>query len=115
METINKLVDQGKQVVDSYLHTDSSSTSSSDPAPSSDKAPIPDAASMLGVNQLPTTSGDATFSGDMERESGPGVTGDFSPAYAAYNASGRDNTGSFNGGANEDVSNLGAGEVPGRS
>ncbi|GAA5915999.1 hypothetical protein JCM6882_003491 [Rhodosporidiobolus microsporus] len=113
MDTIKGLVDQGKDLVGQYLNTDSSS---SGPNPSSETGAVPDAAESLGVNQLGTDTGDATFSGDLERESGSGLSDQgFSPAYAAYNASGRDSTGSFNGGANEDVENVGAGELPGRS
>ncbi|GAA5867867.1 hypothetical protein JCM8547_003399 [Rhodosporidiobolus lusitaniae] len=108
--TLNSVIEQGKDLVNSYLNKESST---SEPAPSatSDAAET----SGLGVNQLGSDRGDATFSGDIERESGPGVTGgEGGEAYMAYNASGRDNTGSFNGGANEDVQNVGAGEIPGR-
>ncbi|GJN90244.1 hypothetical protein Rhopal_003243-T1 [Rhodotorula paludigena] len=113
MDTINKLVDQGKGLVDQYLHTDSSS-STSHPNPSGESHAVPDAADNLGVTggaeRLSSDRGDATFSGDIERESGDGET-TLSPAYMAYNASGRDATGSFDGGAN-DPPNLGPGEMP---
>ncbi|GAA6028605.1 hypothetical protein JCM8097_007306 [Rhodosporidiobolus ruineniae] len=114
METINNLAGQAKGLVDQYLHSDS--TSSSAPNPTSESQAVPDAAESLGVNQLGTDRGDATFSGDIERESGAGATDEgISPAYMAYNASGRDSTGSFDGGANQDIPNVGAGELPGRS
>ncbi|EGU11301.1 hypothetical protein RTG_02773 [Rhodotorula toruloides ATCC 204091] len=113
-----QVIDQTKGLVNQYLNTDSSSSSSASSGnPSGDAAPraIPDAAESLGVTsgaeRLSTDTGDATFAGDIERQSGDSG---LSPAYAAYNASGRDATGSFDGGAN-DPPNLGAGEMPGRS
>ncbi|BGP41412.1 hypothetical protein JCM10450v2_005453 [Rhodotorula kratochvilovae] len=114
MESINKLVDQGKGLVDQYLHTDSSSSSTTNP--SGDSHAASRAVDSLGVTggaeRLSSDRGDATFSGDIERESGDGGAEEgFAPAYAAYNASGRDATGSFDGGAN-DPPNFGPGEMP---
>ncbi|GAA6015838.1 hypothetical protein JCM10207_008813 [Rhodosporidiobolus poonsookiae] len=102
METINNAIDQGKGLINQYLNSDTSNFEQG-PAPTGDLG--------TDAHQLDTDRGDATFSGDIERESGSGVEQD----YTAYNASGRDATGSFNGGANEDIENLGAGEMPGRS
>ncbi|GAA5972162.1 hypothetical protein JCM11641_002525 [Rhodosporidiobolus odoratus] len=113
MQSVNNLVDQAKSTVGSYLSNDSSSCST--PASTAVSTSTPDAAESLGVNQLGTDRGDATFSGDIERESGPGNAGETGSGAVAYSASGRDNTGSFFGGANEDIPNLGAGEMPGRS
>ncbi|BGP25816.1 hypothetical protein Rt10032_c06g2775 [Rhodotorula toruloides] len=112
---MESVIDQTKGLVNQYLNTDSSSSSSSGGNPSGEVAPIPDAAESLGVTsgaeRLSTDTGDAGFGGDIERQSGDSG---LSPAYAAYNAAGRDATGSFDGGAN-DPPNLGAGEMPSRS
>ncbi|GAA5872012.1 hypothetical protein JCM1840_004771 [Sporobolomyces johnsonii] len=110
METINKLVDQGKDLVGQYLNADTST----DPSPSAttdSTAGGVEGGDLLGVTggqSLPSDRGDATFSGDIERESGGGGI----EGAQIYNATGRDSTGTFDGGANEDVQNLGVGEVP---
>ncbi|GAA6055220.1 hypothetical protein JCM3770_000721 [Rhodotorula araucariae] len=113
MESVSKLVNQGKGLVDQYLNTDASS---SGPNPSGESHAVPDAVDShdvtSGAKRLSSDRGDATFSGDIERESGDGGAEEgYAPAYAAYNASGRDATGSFDGGAN-DPPNLGPGEMP---
>ncbi|GAA5920502.1 hypothetical protein JCM1841_003522 [Sporobolomyces salmonicolor] len=110
METVHKLVDQGKDLVGQYLNTDAST----DPGPSATSDSTAggvedgDLRGLSGGQSLPSDRGDATFSGDIERESGGGAI----EGAQILNATGRDSMSTFDGGANEDVQNLGVGEMP---
>ncbi|GAA5904817.1 hypothetical protein JCM8208_001365 [Rhodotorula glutinis] len=128
MDTINKIVDQGKNLVDQYTSTDSSTASSTAAAtsttsqshaqppavaenqPSGADSLVPDVGDSLGVTGgVDRLTTDHATVGD---EQGAGVAAQGGePAYAAYSTAGRDATGTFDGGAH-DPPNLGAGQMP---
>ncbi|GAA5907419.1 uncharacterized protein JCM6883_001201 [Sporobolomyces salmoneus] len=117
MESVHKIVDSTKDLLTSLTSesnasapsttNNQSSTTTSSSSPSDD---------LLGVTSgqtlLATDRGDAPLSGDIERQSG--TNDDTTGGYLPYSATGRDSTGTFSGGANEDILNLGAGELPGK-
>ncbi|GAA5939737.1 hypothetical protein JCM3775_001612 [Rhodotorula graminis] len=130
MDTINKIVDQGKNLVNQYTSTDSSTSSSTSAAttsttsqshaqppavaenePSGADALVPDVGDSLGVTGgVDRLTTDHATVGD---ETGAGVAAqDGEPAYEAYSTAGRDATGTFDGGANENPPTLGAGQMP---
>ncbi|POY72173.1 hypothetical protein BMF94_4810 [Rhodotorula taiwanensis] len=112
MESLNNVVEQAKELVGQYTGSTStqSASSSTDAQPGSSGAPpvledAPDAVDGIGP-----TGGAAL----IEHE---GVANADAPNVdqgAEYSATGRDATGTFDGGAN-DPPNLGAGVMPGRA
>ncbi|GAA5882952.1 hypothetical protein JCM16303_006670 [Sporobolomyces ruberrimus] len=118
MESVHKIVDSTKDLLSSLASqapgTQSTiSTQSQPPSASSTTSPSDDLLGVTSGQTLPATDrGDAPLSGDIERQSG---TNDNTPGgYLPYSATGRDATGTFSGGANENIENLGAGEMPGK-
>ncbi|GAA5950429.1 hypothetical protein JCM10213_003574 [Rhodosporidiobolus nylandii] len=115
MQAVNNLVSKAKDAVDSALYPHDDPHNSTPSTSAQARGITADKVTSSGPHALATDRGDATFSGDIERESGAGVSEGAGSAYDTYSASGRDNTGSFNGGAHEDVHNQGPGILPGRS
>ncbi|TNY19368.1 hypothetical protein DMC30DRAFT_307410 [Rhodotorula diobovata] len=127
MDALNKIVDQGKNLVNQYTSADSNSTSST--ATGASKPTTAEPSSAVGENQpsgadslVPDVGDSLGSSGGVDRlttdhssvgdEQGAGVAAQGGePAYAAYSTAGRDPTGTFDGGAN-DPPNLGPGEMP---
>ncbi|GAA5954614.1 hypothetical protein JCM3765_003830 [Sporobolomyces pararoseus] len=109
-----QIVDSTKDLLNSLspasASTQEETTTNSDLEASSTVGRTP-SDDLLGTTT--SDSGDAPLSGDIERQSG---TNDNSSGgnYLPYSATGRDATGSFDGGANEEIPNLGAGELPGK-
>ncbi|GAA5987530.1 hypothetical protein JCM10908_001993 [Rhodotorula pacifica] len=113
MESLNKVVDQAKDLIGQYTgsttQTDQKAASTTGPASHDSSAPqladAPDAVDGLGP-----TGGAALIEHDgVQNADAPDAT-----QGAPYSATGRDATGSFDGGAN-DPPNLGAGIMPGRA
>ncbi|GAA6019443.1 hypothetical protein JCM8202_001811 [Rhodotorula sphaerocarpa] len=110
MESLNKVVDQAKDLVSQYTNSNQQQqqgTSSTTVTPAHEPADeprleeTPDAADGIGP-----TGGAALIEHDgVANAEAPNVD---------QGATGRDATGTFNGGAN-DPPNLGAGEMPGRA
>ncbi|GAA5871219.1 hypothetical protein JCM3774_006828 [Rhodotorula dairenensis] len=111
MESLNKVVDQAKDLIGQYTGAAPGTQQDSNaPAPNSYQssagsqlADAPDAVDGLGP-----TGGAALIEHD-------GVQGNADPTRGVpYSATGRDATGTFDGGAN-DPPNLGAGIMPGKA
>ncbi|GAA5854708.1 hypothetical protein JCM5353_006063 [Sporobolomyces roseus] len=114
MESVHKIVDSTKDLLASYTSSQPSADQSQ-PQQQQSSTSVPVTDDLLGVTSgqtaPPSDLGAATFSGDVEHQS---VTeSNSSDGYIPYSATGRDSTGTFSGGANEDVPDLpNAGEVP---
>ncbi|GAA5933652.1 uncharacterized protein JCM15063_001372 [Sporobolomyces koalae] len=104
MESVHKIVDSTKDLLSSLAIGRAESTdgeqATAQPTPTDD---------LLGVTSgqtLPASDrGDAPLSGDIERQSG--TNDNATGGYLPYNATARDATGTFSGGANEEVNSPG--------
>ncbi|KWU41551.1 hypothetical protein RHOSPDRAFT_36921 [Rhodotorula sp. JG-1b] len=108
MESLNKVVDQAKDLIGQYTGSGAqqdtnAAAHSTAAAQTSQLSDTPDAVDGLGP-----TGGAASIEHDARVQGGADSQG------APYSATGRDATGTFDGGAN-DPPNLGAGIMPGRA
>lgn len=108
MESLNKVVDQAKDLIGQYTGSGAQQDShpATHPAISSQTSQLSDTPDA--VDGLGPTGGAASIEHDA------GAQGGFDSQGAPYSATGRDATGTFDGGAN-DPPNLGAGLMPGRA
>lgn len=108
MESLNKVVDQAKELIGQYTGSaaQQDSNATTHPSGTSQAAQLSDTPDA--VDGLGPTGGAASIEHDA------GVQGGVDSQGAPYSATGRDATGSFDGGAN-DPPNLGAGIMPGRA
>ncbi|GAA5979928.1 hypothetical protein JCM5350_005543 [Sporobolomyces pararoseus] len=118
MDSVHKIVDSTKDLLNSFSSsnqeqtTTTNSNSSSSTGAAVGRTPSDE---LLGTTTTTSSdSGDAPLSGDIERQSGTNDNSSAGESYLPYSATGRDATGSFDGGANEEIPNLGAGELPGK-
>ncbi|GAA6060649.1 hypothetical protein JCM10212_001205 [Sporobolomyces blumeae] len=116
MESVHKVLGSTKELLDSFTSSSQSNESNENAATSASSNVQPTDGDLIGVTSgqtLPASDrGDAPLSGDIERQSG--TNDDATAGMMPYNATGRDATGQFSGGANEEIPNLGAGEMPKR-